>query len=216
MEAERDGKVLRSWRKLKPEQTVNSVCARCNNGWMSELENRVKPIVEALFSEEPVTLKSDDQATLALWSVKNAMVFEELRGAQSRFFVQTERKALKETLQPTQLTSVWIAKCVWHGGPYCSASNLSGVVEASADQVKAYITTMCFGPLAIQVGSIKLPESIGPGTNVTADMRPGPWPSTALQIWPTQQEQVCWPPSVDLLGEAGLEEFRRRWSPVNQ
>jgi len=69
MEASRGGKTLESWKNLKPEQKVKYVCGCCNNGWMSQLENRVKPIIEALFSQEPVRLDNINQITLAQWSV---------------------------------------------------------------------------------------------------------------------------------------------------
>jgi hypothetical protein len=183
---------------------------------MSQLENRVKPVVEALFSEESLGLDSDNQTVLAAWSLKNAMVFEALRHNRSWFFVESERKALRDTLEPGPRSSVWIAKCVGHKGVFSSASDLKGVVEVSADQVKVYVTTMGFGPLAIQVLSGKLPDTVALSTNITADLRPGPWDRITLRIWPVQQERVVWPAFVGLLGEVGLVTFSKRWSPINE
>jgi hypothetical protein len=209
--AERGEQVLKPW--LADKLQVRFVCARCNNGWMSQLENRVKPLVEVLFDEESVTLDSSDQTALAAWSVKNAMVFEALGPDQPWFFVESERKALREALQPAPRTSVWIAKCVGHGGVFCSARDLSGVSGASVDQVKVYVTTMGFGPLAIQVLNGKLPDAVAPSATVTADLRPGPWNRVLLRIWPAQRESVVWPASVGLSGEVGLETLSKRWSP---
>jgi hypothetical protein len=209
--AERGDQVLKPWRADKLQ--VKFVCAHCNNGWMSQLENRVKPLVEALFNEKSVTLDSSDQTALAAWSVKNAMVFEALGLDRSWFFVETERKALREALRPAPRTSVWIAKCVDHGGVFCSASDLGGVAGVSVDQVKVYVTTMGFGPLAIQVLSGNLPDAIAPSTTITADLRPGPWNRVTLRIWPAQRESVVWPASVGLSGGLGLETLSKRWSP---
>lgn len=216
IEAERGGQESLSWRAVKPELKVRFVFASCNNGWMSQLENRVKPIVEALFSEEPVTLDSGDQTALTVWSVKNAMIFEALRHNRPWFFVESERRALGETLQVTPRTSVWIAKCVGHGGAFCSASDLKGIAGVSANQVEVYITTMGFGPLAIQVLSGRLPEVVAPNPSMTADQRPGPWDRVTLRIWPVQQERVVWPASIGLSGEVGLEAFSKRWSPSKE
>ena len=200
------------WRVVEPGLKVKFVCARCNNGWMSDLENRVKPIIETLVGEERVTLSSVDQATLATWAVKNAMVFEALRFGRSWFFAKTDRVALREALSPTPWTAVWIAKCVEPPGAFCSASNLSGVAGRLADQVKAYVTTMCFGPLAIQVLTYKLPSSVALSANVTAEPKPGPWEQVTIPIWPAQLAPVAWPPSLGLSGELGIEAFSKRWS----
>jgi len=52
------------------------VCTKCNTGWMSELESKVKPILSPL-TERPVSvehLSKLDQELLSLWSVKTALV----------------------------------------------------------------------------------------------------------------------------------------------
>lgn len=214
MEAERDGQALQSWSAVKPELKVRFVCARCNNGWMSQLEVRVKPIVVALFGENQVTLNSGAQTALAVWSVKSAMVYEALSLNRSWFFTESEHRALRETLQPATQTSVWLAKCVGWKSAFCIAKDLTGTVENSAEKVKAYITTMGFGPLAIQVCSLKLPISDAPNIAVTGHQNPGPWNHITLNIWPVQQEQVTWPPSIGLSSELGLQAFSERWSPI--
>lgn len=214
IEAERSGKEPQSWRASGLR--VKFICSNCNNGWMSQLENRVKPIVESLFSEKRVTLDSHDQATLAAWSFKNAMVFEALRLNRSWFFDESERRSLRLAQQPVPWTSVWIAKCVDYGGDFCLGVDLKGVAGASPNEVKVYLTTMSFGPLAIQVLSGKLPEAVMLNTTVTADLRPEPWDRTTLRIWPVQREGVAWPTSVGLVGLVGLEKFSKRWSPNNE
>jgi len=216
VEAQRGRQAPWTWHTGKAGLKVGFVCASCNNGWMSQLENRVKPIVEGLFGEEPVALDRSDQTTLAAWAGKNAMVFEALRLKASWFFTNSERRTLRESLRLPSWTSIWIAKCAGQVGAYCSASDLSGVAEVSSAQVKAYVTTMAFGPLAIQLLSSKLPSSIPQSTTVTADLRPGPWDKVTLQIWPIQSERVAWPALMGLSGEIGLDTFSKRWSPASR
>lgn len=59
---------------------------------MSRLEDHVKPIVVGLLGDKPVTLDRDDQTTLAVWAVKNAMVYEALRLEAPWFFANSERR----------------------------------------------------------------------------------------------------------------------------
>ncbi len=215
VEAQRGRQAPKAWRAGKAKLRVGFVCTKCNSGWMSQLENRVKPIVEGLFGDEPVTLDRNDQTMLAVWAVKNAMVYEPLRLGAPWFFANSERKVLSESLRLPPQTSIWIAKCVEQASVYCSASDLGGVAEVSADQVKAYVTTMGFGPLAIQVLSGKSSRPIPQSTTITGDLRPGPWDQVTIQIWPIQSERIAWPASMGLSGELGLDTFSKRWSPVN-
>jgi len=69
---------LKPWKSQKPQQKVKYVCGECNNGWMSRLENQVKPIVTDIFNLLYIQLDSTSQMTLAAWSVKTAMVLEAL------------------------------------------------------------------------------------------------------------------------------------------
>jgi hypothetical protein len=212
IKAERIGLAPRSWNA--GHHTIKFVCAHCNNGWMSQLEDRVKPIVMALFGDGPVILDNNDQVILAVWSIKNAMVFEALRSTRLWFFDETERRNLRETQQPTPRISVWIAKCVDNKGIFCSGIDLKGDTVPNAENLKAYVTTMGFGPLGIQVVSIKTPDTIAQNINITTDLRPGPWDRISIRIWPLQQDRVIWPASMGLSGDLGLTKFSERWNPI--
>ncbi len=216
VEAQRGRQAPFSWRTARGKLPVKFVCTSCNSGWMSRLENRVKPIVEGLLSDNGVTFDSSDQTSLAMWAVKNAMVFEVLRPAGTPwFFTDSERKDLRESLQIPPLTSVWIAKCVEFTGPYVSARDLGGYAEISGDPVRAFVITMGFGSLAIQVLVGKLTSSIPQSSTITGDLRPGPWDQVTIQIWPVQSERVAWPASMGLSGELELDAFSQRWTPGN-
>jgi hypothetical protein len=213
IDAERGTQPLRSWRVVGTGLTVRFVCAPCNNGWMSELENRVKPIVLRLLDNAGTNLTVEEQTTLASWSVKNAMVFEALRIEQPWFFSAGERNAFRESLSPPARTNVWIAKCVEQAGVYSCATNLSGTVEGSSTRMEAYVTTMGFGALGIQVVGGKLPAEVPLATTVTVDQTPGPWDDATVRIWPGPRQVVNWPPPIGLHGELGLEAFGDRWGP---
>jgi len=216
VEAQRGRQAPYNWSPASAKLQVKFVCTSCNNGWMSRLEVRVKPIVEDLLGDRSVTLNRDGQTSVVVWAVKNAMVFEALRQQEVPwFFTYSERKALRDSLRLPLQTSVWIAKCVDQVGPYCSASDLGSVAEISGDQVRAYVTTMGFGSLAIQVLNGKLSGSIPQGSVITGDFRPGPWDQVTIQIWPVQSERVAWPALIGLSGELGLDTFSQRWSPAN-
>jgi hypothetical protein len=57
-------------------QRLRIVCATCNNGWMSVLQNSSKDLLIQLFKGEKLTLEPDEQAQLARWVVMYFMVAE--------------------------------------------------------------------------------------------------------------------------------------------
>ena len=61
---ERGRQEPRSWRVARAGVRVRLVCGECNNGWMSDLETRVKPVIEPLLEDSAVVLSTDDRKTL--------------------------------------------------------------------------------------------------------------------------------------------------------
>jgi hypothetical protein len=180
---------------------------------MSQLENRVKPVVEILLDELPVSLDLQAQTILAAWAVKTAMVFEALGTKRVWFYSNSERKFLRDQLQVPLRTGVWIAKCVDPPAAYCSATQLRGDTPSVDGDVCTYATTMSFGPLAIQVITTRMPDEVPVDTRVTADVRVGPWDLVALPVWPSQSRATAWPPTVGLAGEMGLSALSDRLNP---
>ncbi|CAI0722405.1 hypothetical protein [Serratia quinivorans] len=56
------------------DQTVSKVCIKCNNGWMSNLEGKVRNNLLSLIIGEPTPMMESDFPALSLWAVKTAIV----------------------------------------------------------------------------------------------------------------------------------------------
>ena len=67
---------LRQFRTVPFQQVVKIVCAKCNNGWMGSLENRVKPYLSKMLVGQNSRLRANAQRDLARWCVKTVMVME--------------------------------------------------------------------------------------------------------------------------------------------
>src|SRR6185295_4734360 len=78
VEAERRGVSLGKWRASGVNIRVGCVCAACNNGWMSRLEETasqiVEPLIVSLIEQQKQGIDAKSLPTLAAWSVKTAMV----------------------------------------------------------------------------------------------------------------------------------------------
>lgn len=80
-------------------QTVK-VCAECNNGWMSQLEEEARPLLEELAAGRPVALPETDQAALAKWFCKNAILHDHLQSAPQRVIAPEQRAVLASGVVP--------------------------------------------------------------------------------------------------------------------
>ena len=87
---------------------IKTVCAPCNNGWMSRLEGACKPYLLSMIEGNGRTYDQGPQELIASWAVKTALVAgskfnpPSLAGAYADFY--TRRK-------PAPNTRVWIGAC---------------------------------------------------------------------------------------------------------
>lgn len=69
------------------------VCQACNNGWMSRLENDVKPILATLVLGQRNCILRDELRLLAMWAAKSGCVAE--HAIQNKAILQTERDIVR-------------------------------------------------------------------------------------------------------------------------
>jgi hypothetical protein len=213
MEAERGGQKLGTWKNKSPKLLpVRCVCGVCNNGWMSKLEVEMKPIVESILDKQLRVVDASSQAVISVWAVKAAMALESLYPERVYFYSEDERKNIRAISTIPTRTSIWIASCVNQPNIYSVGKDLR--TAQGGNEAKAYVTTMAFGSLAIQVASIRVLANLPQEVKITYDSREGPWDKTLLQVWPISRQSQQWPPRYGLNGEYGLEALTERLSPV--
>ncbi len=91
-------------------RTVRDVCAKCNNEWLSQLENDVKEYLQLLIVGQRVHVTPEVQRLLALWAAKTAMTAENLR-VKENGIRQYERKWLMDNATAPHNWLVWMATC---------------------------------------------------------------------------------------------------------
>lgn len=80
----RSSGATRLYNMLPFEQTVRDFCARCNGGWMNDLENQVAPFLGPMVRDgRPTRLTQQMQSDLAAWAVKTACVLQRFYPADS-------------------------------------------------------------------------------------------------------------------------------------
>jgi hypothetical protein len=198
------------WHVHKPELKVRCVCQSCNNGWMSKLESQTKIFLQPLLIGEKSVLDISGQTTIALWSLKTAMVLEALDQPQKRLYTQQEREQLRKLSMIPWRTSVWLATSV-DQSLFLSSKN-SHMQAEDTNNISGVSITIALSHVVIQVLTIRVPPKVGTLTRVTTNVRRGPWDQATVQIWPAQSVQACWPPPLGLNSEEGLNAIAERFS----
>lgn len=179
---------------------VKAPCETCNNGWMSQLEFAVGPILTPMIrSGFPVNLTADAQSLIAAWATKTAMMCEYLGSPEHpRYFTADERRWLMEKHRPPDDVYVWICHC---RPPHAvQGSNLHlAPTGAIGGDATAYLATHAIGQFAFQVFAYR---RLVAETNYVR-IRKGPWEKCLFPIWPKNDESLEWPPPLTLV--------ERRW-----
>ena len=128
---ERDGERLepRSWLRDPFEETTKAVCRACNNGWMSALEDRAKPHLEAMLRLQTQELHPEGQRTLAAWALQTALILIHTQGARHGVASKQEHVFLREHDEPSHNIKVWFAA---YTGEHPATAKISGIDRRGA------------------------------------------------------------------------------------
>jgi hypothetical protein len=204
----------RTWTNKSGEVTVRSICRPCNNGWMSRLECRCKPVLELLIYGHSPQLDSRALEDLALWAVKTAWMFQSMSPSTSTCTTD-QRRALAE--KSTIPASVQVsAGAFMESGEKVLCTNWYVAGSASPEgRTDSSTTTLLIGRIVFQVH--QRPAG-GAGVHPPTATRQGAPPHYVLTQ--AHGKHIVWPPGRPLRQEE-LEEFthppdftKRPWTPL--
>lgn len=139
--------------------TVKAVCDKCNNGWMSRLEQVIKPVLTPIISGQRTLIEEPALARLALWALKTAVVAMLLSQGDddssppvpSRDYVDIYNS--RELFQPPMSVLAWVGM---YGNPEPSLSiQVTPVVFERNGQPlpslpQAYVFSVLVGQMFLQ------------------------------------------------------------------
>jgi hypothetical protein len=195
-----------------PHLEIKCVCSKCNNGWMSRLEDANVPLIGCLMQDIALSLDESQQRTVAAWAVKTVMVMDASR-RHGQFYTRTECRQLRLSLSVPPHTMVWL-------GRYSGVNNLAiygtdlweGGTPDDPRAIHGYANTTFVGYLAIQVLTLRPPRQDGDRA-VTIQPRKGPWDSLLVKVWPFEKI-IRWPPRSSFTDRHPFPfpALVRRWS----
>jgi hypothetical protein len=191
--------------------TVRVVCAACNSGWLSQIQERAKPFLIPLFEGKATILDVETQAAISTWISMATMTSEYISRKVKRVGVaQTERDRFMREQVPHPDWRIWIGNYAGTGWnrqwahaafPILNTENLPSIAPDDAWLPNVHTTTFKVGALYVSVMG---------GDYATIirgwDWRTAPRARTLLrQIWPFGRRNTIWP--VGDMTDADAEDF---------
>ncbi len=172
-------------------RTVRDVCASCNTGWMSRLEDIAGRVLTPLILGEPGRVDVTDQAALAAWVQKTTLVAMLVSPEQDRAegygLPQAEYTELYERrglLVPLPFTQFWIGRYegVRNWSVRCAPLVVTVMGLPYPNVPHAYSMTVILGKLVVHGVRFTVPSHQVPVT--TRQALPQFWPPLGTVNWP--------------------------------
>lgn len=175
---------------------IRVVCRSCNNGWMSQLEQQVRPTLTTLIAGGEAELCLDVQRALAEWFTLKMMVAEHDHPPDASM-TSEERSAFFTRRSIPSGLQLWLFVCgerAWRSAYYRASFTLSRLPDVPNPLVKnVSCVTLGLGEL------LALGIYDGPGVLALNHKE-----EAGRKIWPGIDASVQWPPSLRLNHEQAL------------
>lgn len=192
-----------SRREVVASRKVRVVCkVVCNTGWMSDLEVRAKPVLAPLILGQEVALSEDDQALVALWAVKTAMMLEFIHPVNNRAIPAAHYEYLYQRRKVPPGTVIWLLD--YDGGLIRTHHRCRGhrvLPEVPGEPPGIYTIVMVIGHLVIHIVGTIVP---GNAWNLDPQDR---WTPARRRLWPPRPSGWPWPPDIPILTLDDLMQF---------
>lgn len=179
--------------------TTRAACRVCNNGWMSQLEQAVQPLLTPMIRMEPTHVASDhDKATLARWVFKTALMFD--RSPKPHLWtVPAEhfRYLFQHRELPPSVTILVGCYLPQQGEEPFAAWGVPSWLDQLRSRgpiLDGYRVTFSIGHAIFQTfGAITLDgQDVVFETGLTRERKP--IPDALPRLWPMKAEAFHWPP----------------------
>jgi hypothetical protein len=180
------------------------VCARCNNGWLSVLENDVSRIVKPMLVAESATLSAPERVLVATWAAKIALLLDCF--GTNPVVPHEYLKALATDGRPGPSTAVWLGA---RTGNLAMQTLFDVLTEADTQGVhhpSGIKLTFSIGYLAVLV-------IVRFGGTEAFPVPPGTIEQALVRLWPESPGSAHWPAGNFSFGDDGVARLREMSDP---
>ncbi len=202
----------RRWTSRSINLTAKLVCEKCNNRWMSDLENSVKLVIDGMVRDiTPKSLLPRDLASVATFTFKNAVVADHMRTMRKPFFSPSLRRRFAISLEMPGAIQMWLSA---FSGVYRHSGIFRGYYyqhrSRPTDAFNFYVFTFVAGRFAVQMVAKKWIKKRSSWVPLPTFTQNSSWDSFSIPFWRTGAD-FLWPPGQHLSYQI-IESFSDRWS----
>jgi hypothetical protein len=174
---------------------VRAVCTKCNNAWLSAIQDAAKPLLIPMLTGQTCVLGETAQTKIATWAAMATTTAEHLMHEESLIGVpQVDREWLWKNGTPPPDWRIWIGRYQRHRLPeqwtHCSVPIYERgpvIAPSGLPQCNTQTTTFMVGELFVHVLSGSFPHHVRDW-----DWRTWPRaPHLMAQIWPIKVSSVA-------------------------
>ena len=105
------GSKTSQWRNKRFDLKANVVCADCNSGWMSQVDNDAKfALQDIILHDSPVCILPQGLSAIAAFTMKCGFVADYLTRHREPFFDHQTRQEFACSHQPTEGAHMWLGR----------------------------------------------------------------------------------------------------------
>lgn len=204
------------WKQKSLDMKLPVVCAKCNNGWMSQLEQQhAKPAMRGLIiSDKLASVPPDQLQSIAIFAFKQAVVADYASvPSRTPFFSSTERHSFAATLAIPQGVHMWLAAFKEKSQGFFLPLYYEYPNAANANRgFQLYSFTFGVGYFCFQFIGLRWinPAMAGFPGLLSQDRS---WDKFTLPFWPSDGQAVRWPPSKQMTLDTA-HRFIYRWNEM--
>jgi hypothetical protein len=182
---------LPEFRAKNFELTADSICARCNHGWMSDLETKSSPLLTPMIEGKAVGLDIERQVLVSTWVAKTALTFDQAMPPQRRLMPLRHCRWVKDHQLPPLGATVRLGRYDGDDPEFVRIVYDGLFREVPADPIAP-------GPpdghrATIRIGQLVAEFTVTEDTKPVLRVRGGDIVDLLVTIWPTA-EIKSWPP----------------------
>ena len=167
---------------------LRRVCRKCNNGWMSFLDNAARPLLLPMMSGASVSLRRADQELIARWIMMKCMVFENNDRADAVTTAEQRQEFMRSRTIPgfTRINLFWCGEEPWRWQFHRHSAALDSPASALHPRAK---NTHAF---TVGVGDLVFFALQSFAADIEFRFEDG----DSRRLWPVADEFLGWPPAV--------------------
>jgi hypothetical protein len=210
---------IREWNKKGLGHKEYTVCQKCNNTWMSDVENNhAKPCISNMIvSDSPVSLDFTCLVSISIFVFLKAIVGDHIQRDEKPFFSFAVRTKFRQSLSLPPNMQVWLG-CLGALDPHNAIFRMKyGYTHPNVKSgMEIYTFTWGVGRLVIQLASLKYKNPRLRNNRIVPIVPPHQfWDQFAIPIWPpiwpSSGTAVVWPPKHHLSNSL-LDKFSDRFA----